>query len=290
MSFEVAAGRDVRPARPQRLGQVHPAQVRRRHAAPVVGPDHHPRPPGRPARAGRRLPPRPHRAGRTSTSTARSSASRRPRSTRIFDDIVEFAELSDFIDQQVKHYSSGMYARLGFAVAINVEPEILLVDEVLSVGDEAFQRKCIDRVRAAPARRPHDPARVPRRRAGPPDRRPRRGARPRPPGRRGRARRGHPHAPRDARPPRHRPAGRGRGRRRRRRRRPSGPIRRRSPCRPSSSTSRWRITKVAGRVPRPRGPLPAAQPADAPADRLRGHRAHHRHLLRLRDPGHARAT
>src|SRR6478609_10021140 len=65
----------------------------------------------------------------------------------IFDDIVEFAELSDFIDQQVKHYSSGMYARLGFSVAINVEPEILLVDEVLSVGDESFQRKCIDRVR-----------------------------------------------------------------------------------------------------------------------------------------------
>jgi ABC-type polysaccharide/polyol phosphate transport system ATPase subunit len=66
---------------------------------------------------------------------------------RIFDDIVEFAELQEFIDNQVKHYSSGMYARLGFAVAINVEPEILLVDEVLAVGDEAFQRKCIDRVK-----------------------------------------------------------------------------------------------------------------------------------------------
>lgn len=65
----------------------------------------------------------------------------------IFDDIVEFAELSEFIDNQVKHYSSGMYARLGFAVAINVEPEILLVDEVLAVGDEAFQRKCIERVK-----------------------------------------------------------------------------------------------------------------------------------------------
>jgi len=71
----------------------------------------------------------------------------RPQVDAIFDDIVEFAELWDFIDQQVKHYSSGMYARLGFSVAINVEPEILLVDEVLAVGDEAFQRKCIDRVR-----------------------------------------------------------------------------------------------------------------------------------------------
>jgi ABC-2 type transport system ATP-binding protein len=66
---------------------------------------------------------------------------------RIFDDIVGFAELEQFIDTPVKHYSSGMYIRLGFAVAINVDPEILLVDEVLSVGDEAFQRKCIDKVK-----------------------------------------------------------------------------------------------------------------------------------------------
>ena len=64
-----------------------------------------------------------------------------------FDDIVAFAELEQFIDEQVKHYSSGMYVRLGFAVAINVEPDVLLVDEVLSVGDEAFQQKCLDRVR-----------------------------------------------------------------------------------------------------------------------------------------------
>jgi ABC-2 type transport system ATP-binding protein len=63
-----------------------------------------------------------------------------------FDDIVAFAELEHFIDQQVKYYSSGMYVRLGFAVAINVDPDILLVDEVLAVGDEVFQKKCIDRV------------------------------------------------------------------------------------------------------------------------------------------------
>jgi ABC-2 type transport system ATP-binding protein len=66
---------------------------------------------------------------------------------RVFDEIVAFAELEKFIDMQVRHYSSGMYIRLGFAVAVNVAPDILLVDEVLSVGDESFQRKCIDRVK-----------------------------------------------------------------------------------------------------------------------------------------------
>jgi ABC-2 type transport system ATP-binding protein len=66
---------------------------------------------------------------------------------RHFDEIVAFAELEDFIDNQVKTYSSGMFVRLGFAVAVHVDPRILLVDEVLAVGDEAFQRKCIARVR-----------------------------------------------------------------------------------------------------------------------------------------------
>lgn len=66
---------------------------------------------------------------------------------KVFDEIVAFSELERFIDTPVKHYSSGMYIRLGFATAVNVDPEVLLVDEVLAVGDESFQRKCLDKVR-----------------------------------------------------------------------------------------------------------------------------------------------
>jgi ABC-2 type transport system ATP-binding protein len=67
--------------------------------------------------------------------------------SQIFDDIVAFSEIESFIDNQVKHYSSGMHARLAFAVAVNVDPEILVIDEVLAVGDEAFARKCIERIK-----------------------------------------------------------------------------------------------------------------------------------------------
>jgi lipopolysaccharide transport system ATP-binding protein len=67
---------------------------------------------------------------------------------RKFDEIVAFAEVEKFIDTPVKHYSSGMYVRLAFAVAAHLEPEILLVDEVLAVGDAAFQRKCLGKMGA----------------------------------------------------------------------------------------------------------------------------------------------
>lgn len=63
-----------------------------------------------------------------------------------FDAIVDFAGLHEFIDQPVKHYSSGMYVRLGFAVAVEVDPQLLLIDEVLAVGDAAFQKKCLDKM------------------------------------------------------------------------------------------------------------------------------------------------
>jgi ABC-2 type transport system ATP-binding protein len=69
------------------------------------------------------------------------------RETRaVFDDIVAYSGIESFIDSPVKHYSSGMYVRLGFSVAVHTDPDLLLVDEVLAVGDEAFQRKCMNTI------------------------------------------------------------------------------------------------------------------------------------------------
>lgn len=64
-----------------------------------------------------------------------------------FDEIVAFSEIEEFIDTDVKYYSSGMFLRLAFSVAVHTEPDIFLVDEILSVGDEPFQRKCLERIR-----------------------------------------------------------------------------------------------------------------------------------------------
>ena len=73
---------------------------------------------------------------------------RRAEITRKFDEIVAFSELEKFIETQVKFYSSGMYVRLAFSVAAHLEPEILIMDEVLAVGDAAFQQKCLDKMHA----------------------------------------------------------------------------------------------------------------------------------------------
>lgn len=70
---------------------------------------------------------------------------------RKFEEIVDFAEIWDFIDQPIKHYSSGMFLRLAFGVAVNVEADILLIDEVLAVGDQAFREKCYSRLRSLQA-------------------------------------------------------------------------------------------------------------------------------------------
>ena len=139
------AGHDVRPGRPQRLGQEHDAQVHRPHppaeqgkisvdgrmsALLELGAGFHPELSGRE---------NVYLNGSILGMTKREIEQK-------FDEIVGFAGLERFIDMPVKNYSSGMYVRLGFSVAINVDPDILLVDEVLAVGDEEFQRKCLERV------------------------------------------------------------------------------------------------------------------------------------------------
>ena len=146
VSFQVPKGSHLRRHRPQRIRQEHAAQVRRRHhpadaAARVtvngrisalieLGAGFHPEISGR---------------ENVFINGIMLGLIEDARSRRRFDEIVEFAELEDFIDAPVKTYSSGMYMRLGFAVAIHVDPDVLLVDEVLAVGDEGFTHKCLDK-------------------------------------------------------------------------------------------------------------------------------------------------
>ena len=91
---------------------------------------------------------------------------------RKFDDIAEFADLGKFLDSPVGHYSSGMSSRLGFSVAIHVDSDIFLADEVLAVGDKPFKQKCMEKMQEIRDERPHPVLRQPRRRLGAPDVRP----------------------------------------------------------------------------------------------------------------------
>ena len=147
VSFEVAEGR--RPAcsattarASRRCSSASPAPC-----GPTIGHDPHPRARGRAARARRRLPRRPDRPREHVPQRFDPRASRRPTSSASSTTSSSSPRSRQFIDMQVKHYSSGMTARLGFALAIHVDPDIVLVDEVLAVGDESFQRKCLERVR-----------------------------------------------------------------------------------------------------------------------------------------------
>ena len=85
---------------------------------------------------------------------------------RKFDEIVAFSEVERFLDTPLKHYSSGMQMRLAFAVAAHLEPEILLVDEVLAVGDAAFQKKCLGKMGDIARAGPHNHFRQPQYRGG----------------------------------------------------------------------------------------------------------------------------
>ena len=172
-----AAGRVLRDRRPQRLRQEHAAQV-----------------PGRHLRDRRRARSTSTAACRRSSSSASASTptSRRattsilnalmlglsPREARArVDRVIEFAELEEFADLKLKNYSSGMHVRLAFSVMIQVDADVLLIDEVLAVGDAAFQQKCYDEFHRLRDGGPDDPARHPRHVGGQPLLRPRAAAR-----------------------------------------------------------------------------------------------------------------
>ena len=109
-------------------------------------------------RARRRLQPRPDRARQRARSTRSMLGLPRKEARERFDDIIAFAELEEFVDLKLKNYSSGMSVRLAFAVAIQVDADVLLVDEVLAVGDAAFQQKCFDEFQRLQGRGHDDPA------------------------------------------------------------------------------------------------------------------------------------
>ena len=147
VSLDVPSAYDAGDHRPQRIRQEHAAQDHRR--------DHPARPTATCERRGRLAALLELGAGFHGDLTGRENVFlnasilglSRAQTESYFDEIVDFSGIEEFIDTQVKFYSSGMYVRLAFAVAVHVDPEILLVDEVLAVGDEPFQLKCLDRIK-----------------------------------------------------------------------------------------------------------------------------------------------
>ncbi len=113
-------------------------------------------------RAGRRIPPRPDGAREHPHQRAPDRSDSRSYIRQVTDDIIAFSGLERFIDSPVRTYSSGMYMRLGFAIAAHAEPDILLVDEILAVGDEYFQHRCLGRINDFRREGQDDPAGVAR--------------------------------------------------------------------------------------------------------------------------------
>ena len=121
-------------------------KVLSRITEPTERPGRPPRPGRQPAGSRDRVPPGADRPGEHLPERGDPGHEPGARSRRKFDEIVAFAEVEKFLDTPVKRYSSGMYMRLAFAVAAHLEPEILIVDEVLAVGDAQFQKKCLGKM------------------------------------------------------------------------------------------------------------------------------------------------
>ena len=145
VSFEIPRGEVVGVDRPQRRGQIDPAETPVPHHRAHRRLRRDPRPRGLAAGGGTGF--HPELTGRENIYlNGAILGMTQAEIARKFDEIVAFAEVEKFIDTPVKHYSSGMYMRLAFAVAAHLEPEILIVDEVLAVGDAAFQKKCLGKM------------------------------------------------------------------------------------------------------------------------------------------------
>ena len=143
VSFEVKQGEVLGIIGRNGAGKSTLLKILSRITAPTAGEVSSQGPHRQPAGGGHRLPPRADRPREHLPQRRHPGHDAGPRSERKFDEIVAFAEVEQFIDTPVKRYSSGMYVRLAFAVAAHLEPEILLVDEVLAVGDAEFQKKCL---------------------------------------------------------------------------------------------------------------------------------------------------